>query len=261
RGIKGFFGEENRPHVKFVGFVDTEDVKTGSADFENYFHDAIIDYGVVEEDYRDVPFKDLLTEEGKLVYGQKSLEEALGLAKDKNKQKTALDLANRLKEKYPESKKYAEVLKELDKLDTTKSVHRFNVDGIGHLIQLKAVEEPNADDISVKLEVDNLNMVLHYVGDEIVVSAKDVGFVGRAWDFVVGSSDESMTLRKINADSIEVSYKCPQEKIITPKLKKILVGERLEICGHTVYLRDLDVDFSLQLKINSIDRRVGSIVN
>ncbi|MEM3405508.1 MAG: transglycosylase SLT domain-containing protein [Candidatus Pacearchaeota archaeon] len=188
-------------------YTFNEPVIIEKADYEENTNN-INDYFSKAKDYVDIIVKDYGKEKidaGEYAgeyYGALALYELAETAKIIGKQKTQIELLNKLIDQYSDSKLVNKVQDEIAKsslLDFSSSSLFFEHQGETHLITLKNIKYPNKEEVSAKFDIyDNEG--------RIKKSYTDIGLVGLG-EIIYQDENISIILGSIEKESAKISYK------------------------------------------------------
>ncbi|MEM4625214.1 MAG: transglycosylase SLT domain-containing protein [Candidatus Pacearchaeota archaeon] len=217
-------------------------------DFERYFSEAIREYETLSSLYGQMEFYDSSYPN----YEVASFKESIELSKDK-KQKTAIEIARKLREKYPSLANEYEIF--LSKFDFSESSVYFDVDGINHFVFLKAIKEPEAG--------KNL-IILNVEGRDIAITQTKAYIKGSNQQTIPKDRRETnIYVDSFNEERVFFKGDCVGKDggSATPINEEIGEGEKKEICGINVMVKNIQVTVSANVRLIPVSKRQDSKVN
>jgi hypothetical protein len=152
-------GEKDKEKaVTLEGFVDPVDGDLLEA-IKNYYGDANVDYDKILDSYLNEKIDD------KTEFGEAALYNKAKLAGDLNQSRTAMDLCEEFKEKYPNSNKNLVFCDAYKLANSYLSSRHIVVNGKLRQISLENIYEPSPDDYSAEMLINGERYV--FTKDEI----------------------------------------------------------------------------------------------
>jgi len=230
--------------IKFIGFTGSEDVNSGDGEFENSFLSAIDSYKEVDSEFSGV--NDKLDQES---IGKKSLTKGIKLSTGKNKDKTILELSDILKEKYGIGS--SSISSDDLNFDNSNAVYILDTGNIFSIIQLEDIREPSFDERGIELLVDGAERKLSEI-DEFIVPKDDKGAY--------------IQLKSFDEEGINIEAKCLDSEgkvseTISGNNGRINFRAEKVICNNNIFVREIHLIRNAKIKLEPINRNVGSEVN
>ncbi|MEK6890557.1 MAG: phage tail tip lysozyme [Nanoarchaeota archaeon] len=227
--------------IKFVGFGGTEDIDSGDSEFETSFLSAIDSYETVDDDYNGT-----ISKEDGVSIGKKSLVNAIKLSSGKNKDKTLLDLSNKLSERYDS---ISSVQTANLNFDNSKASYILDSGNSIRVITLTDISEPSFDEKGVEVLVDNVDRRLSNNG-EFIIPKNSSGFY--------------IQMKSFDEDGINIDAKCifgDKTESISGENGRINFRSQKVICGKNIFVKEIHLQRNAKIKLEPINRNIGSEVN
>ncbi len=214
--------------ISFVEFSGGQDFDSENRNFENYFEKTIEQYKYIDGEFDGNVF---LKSEASI--GERALRDGIDFVEGKNKFATEHELRERLRENYE-----GEVFE--NQYDTEDASYIFELGEGSHVIRLEDVEEVGFESFGVLLEIDG--------------NQKEA----TEGDFVYESGENTIELRSFDEDGARFVRRCGEQG---GGAEVISVGSKMGICGKSIFVKQINLDRAVKIRLNPINRRVGSVVN
>ncbi|MFA5020346.1 MAG: hypothetical protein WC533_04585 [Candidatus Pacearchaeota archaeon] len=227
----GIGGSQINSGIKFVELKVADNFVSDNPDFENSFSSAIGYYEEVEDNYGEFETMD---NENYEIYGVVALDEASSFASNVWKKETAVELAQKLKDKY---NVVSSVLLTETNFDYSESASVIDVNDLSYSISLESVDEPEEKDYAVLIEIDGA----------LAPPVKREGTV----------LFDNIKVDSFTNKEVKITGKCA-DKDVGETLK---LAETKEICGKIIYVKQINYNSYAKISFEPITRRLGSEVN
>ncbi len=214
-------------------------VDTSGNNFENYFKDSVDGYKDVAESYDGEAYLDRKGEKPSI--GQKSLDEAIKLASGKNKDKTKFELEELLKEKYD-----VESLSNELTFDTSLASYVLDLGNEIHVLTLQEIETPGFDEVGLEISLNGETQKYSGVGNYILSK---------------GSSDTSIKISDFDKEKVVFEVNCKEGDKLNKNSESIDLGQTKTLCNNEIGVRTINYESVARVRLNPINRNVGSEVN
>ena len=250
KGIAFNFPDGNKAQITFSGFENVASTKY-SDDFKQYFDKSVSDYQSIQEVYGGEKVDSDL-HLGSYVAGQKSLEEAFDLAKETGQNEKALELANIIKDNYNDAS-YLKDINSASGIYSSKASYIFELDRVTHVVELRSIQKPSIEDLSIKITIDNNPYYFYDEGESVIDGEGD------------NKNDKNeFKLVSFDIDKVKITGDCASGDGKTSRSTKtadINLNQEALICGKKVAVKEINLKKQARIKLEPIDRHVGSIVN